>query len=156
MARIKTDRVDSAHVKSKISEDLLNGIKPPIGLVLRNQDKKYWEVITQARLEWTDIDLVHAYNLSRILSDIQELQHEIDNTGYTIMGPSKVLIPHPNVKIIETLMARAQSLSVKIQVHAAATIGEVENNKKKNAAKQRAAKAIIQDEEDYLIAKPVH
>lgn len=150
------NRSDSAHIQTAIMQEALAGIRPPAGLELRPQDEKFWKMITEARAQWTDVDLVHAYNLARTFADIMELRDLIDIEGYTTPNANGGVSVHPNVRILETLMGRATSLSSKIQVHAAATIGEVENTRKKNALKQSMVKTLQEMDDDDLLGKPAN
>ena len=152
MGHRKTQRLDQPLQRGRIAEQAAKIVRPPPGVSLRDQDEVHWKNIVNARLDWTDIDLAMAANLARTMSDIETNQAMLDLCGY--VNERGVISAYH--KAVEDLTARALRLAMKIQVHATATIGEVENNKKKNHAKQRAVKAFQQlDEEiDDLIARP--
>jgi hypothetical protein len=146
MAKANGPRVDSAHVQTAIAEAAAKQIAPPKPLKLTKREKPYWDVIVAARFEWTDADLIMAYNLAILHADIQDLNSiiRVGSDDYK-----------DNVKLRDTMIAKSMSLATKIQVHAAATVGEVENTRKKNAAKQKMVRAMQeQDDDDSLIARP--
>lgn len=145
MAKANGPRVDSAHVQTAIAEAAAKQIAPPKPLKLTKREKPYWDVIIAARFEWTDADLVMAYNLAVLHADIQDLNAviKVGDEDYK-----------DNVRLRDLMINKSMSLATKIQVHAAATIGEVENTRKKNAAKQKMVRALQdQDEDDSLIAR---
>lgn len=138
-------RVDSAHIQTAIAEAAATQIAPPKPLKLGKREKPYWDVIVAARFEWTDADLIMAYNLAVLHADIQDMN------GVIKIGDEDY---EANVKLRDSMINRSMALATKIQVHAAATIGEVENTRKKNAAKQKMVRAMQnQDEDDSLIAR---
>lgn len=146
MAKANGPRVDSAHVQTAIAEAAAKQIAPPKPLKLTKREKPYWDVIIAARFEWTDADLVMAYNLAVLHADIQDLNAKID------IDDEKY---GEKIRLRDIMINKSMSLATKIQVHAAATIGEVENTRKKNAAKQKMVRALQeQDEDDSLIARP--
>lgn len=150
-------QVNSHEMMDKIARDVLNPVQPPTGLKLRKRDKFYWNHIVNARLLWTDIDLIEAYHLARMLTDLEKLNAQIDEEGYTRKTRKGGTCVNPAVKARDTLIARIHIIKIKIQVHAKATIGEVENNRVKNAAKQKAVRALREtDDTDELIKRPVH
>lgn len=160
-------RSDSNEFLQEATADAINGIKPPAYAKLRVCDLPYWKDITDARFDWTEIDLAHAVNLARTMADLAENQKQMDTEGYIIFkGKDKNGVTNPRHAVIKDLTSRAISLSSKLQVHAAATIGEIENNRLKNAAKNKAVqehgeKAPDPDaapnlsDEDLLIGRPV-
>lgn len=146
MARAKGPRVDSAHVQTAIAKAAATKLLPPKPIKLTKRERPYWDVIIAARFEWTDADLVMAYNLAVLHADIQDL-NAIIKVGDDDYGSS--------VRLRDIMIAKSMSLATKIQVHATATIGEVENTRKKNAAKQKMVRALQeQDEDDSLLARP--
>lgn len=152
------NRVDSAHVKTAIAESAAKGIQPPKNLKLRPEDEPFWRDIINARFEWTDVDLYHAYNLAQTLADIPKLRKLVDEEGYTVMGSAGGVVVNPTVKVLDMMIKSSMSLATKIQVHTSATIGEIEDNRKKNAAKNKAVQALKgqAEDDDDLIARPVH
>lgn len=146
MSKNRTPRHDSTEGRNLIMQEAMAKIIPPAPLVLTPRIEPYWRNIINARLEWTDVDLVNAYNLATLHADVQDINNKIDfeNPFY-----------EQDIRLRDKLMARITAMSCKLQVHAAATIGEIENNKKKNAAKQQAVRQMQElDDDDGLIARP--
>lgn len=142
-------------IKTEISAEAAKKIVPPPHIKLREQDLPFWQAITAVRFNWTDVDLAHAANLARCQADIEENQRLLDKEGSVLENARGTPVMNPRFTVLEQLSRRSVSLSSKIQVHAAATIGEVENNKNKNAAKIRAGQAFDDNqEEDALISRP--
>src|SRR3954453_16639845 len=147
-------RADSHHEASSIMADAIKGKRPPDHLKLRERDIPFWNAIVAARTEWTDVDLAHAANLARCQADIEIEQEALDNEGSVVPNAKGNKMMNPRHTILEQLSRRAVALSAKIQVHAAATIGESKLSGGKNTAK-REALAIMSDlEDDDLIARP--
>lgn len=146
-------RSDSAHVQTKIVTDAIMGIAVPDFVEVPKEAMPFWKVITDARAEWTQVDLVHAANLARCMASIEENTKALRLEGDVLENARGTPVMNPRFSILEQLSRRSVALSAKIQVHAAATIGEVENNKKKNKAKQNSVMA-IDDNDDDLIARP--
>lgn len=149
-------RADSAHEQSKIMVDAIKGKKPPSHLVLRKQDIPFWNAIIAARAKWTDVDLAHAANLARCQADIEEAQRLLDKEGSILKNKRGTPVMNPRFTVLETLSRRAVAISAKIQVHAAATIGETKLNKGKNSAKQKSLDALEELDDDDLIARPMN
>lgn len=152
------NRKDSSHVQTQIMKDALTDQEIPKFVKLRKQDLPFWKAITDARANWTTVDLIHAANLSRCMADIEENQTLLDKEGNVIQNLRGTPIMNPRFSILEQLSRRSAALSSKIQVHAAATIGESKLNRGKNTAKQNAINAVnnrAAEDDDDLIAKPV-
>ena len=147
-------RADSAHEQTKIMTAALRGIKPPAHLELREGDLPFWEAIINARSEWTDVDLAHAANLARCQADIEQNQKELDIEGSILKNERGTPVMNPRFTILEQLSRRSVAISSRIQVHAAATIGESKLGKGKNTAKRNSLHAMQEVEDDDLIARP--
>lgn len=138
---------------SNIVADSMKKITPP--LPLENFELPFWEAITSARATWTNIDLMHAVNLARCMASIENNQKLLREEGDVLVNARGTQIMNPRFTVLEQLSRRSVSLSSKIQVHAAATIGESENNRNKNAAKNKAGQALeVEEDADTLIARP--
>lgn len=149
-------RSDDRNFQTEIMKSAAKGVQPPTFVELQPEHMSYWNAITQARAEWTQIDLIHAANLARTLYNIDEETRALEHEGSVLLNARGTPVMNPRFSILEQLSRRSVALSAKLQVHAAATIGEVENNKKKNKAKQKAVKALesMDDEDDFLLAQP--
>lgn len=148
-------RSDSLHMQTAIMQDAIKGIKVPDCVELEEEDMPFFRSITDARTEWTTVDLIHAANLARCMASIERNSKLLKEEGDVIKNERGTPVMNPRFAILEQLSRRSVAISVKIQVHAAATIGEVENNKARNSSKRNAINAIAQDFDD-LIARPVH
>lgn len=150
-----TKRSDSSHVQTEIMADALKGIKPPACVKLEAKHMPFFNFIVEARQQWTNIDLVHAANLARCLYEIEYESEMLAGEGSITLGGKNGMTPvmNPRVTVLDQLSRRAVSLSSKIQVHAAATVGEAKLSKGKNTAKREAIQA-MEDTDDDLIARP--
>ena len=154
MPKAKRKRRDSHDFQTRIIKEILTGINPPPGVEIRECDLPYWKSITDARAEWTDIDLTQAAILARTHADIQILSAEIDNaeTPKSINQKKDYIRKQ---KLIETLVKRTVYLSRAIQVHSVATVGKPEANLGKNITKHYALKNAEESfDDDGLIARP--
>lgn len=154
------DRSDSDFVQTQIIQDAANGIAVPDCVTLEEWEMPFWKAITEARAQWTNIDLIHAANFARCLYSIEENTKLLKEEGDVVENARGTQIMNPRFSVLEQLTRRSTSLSSKIQVHAAATIGEAKNNRAKNAAKAKAVTTHgsqqdrIEDSDDDLLAKP--
>lgn len=130
-------------------------VKPPEHCPLRPQDVPFWNSIVSVRCNWTTVDLIFAANMARCMADIEQAQKQLDLEGPVVENQRGTQIMNPLFTVIEQLTRRSMSMSSKIQVHAAATVGEAKNNKGKNAKHQNAQAAHEVVEDDDLIAKPM-
>lgn len=148
-------RSDSSHVQTEIMADALKGIKPPACVKLEDHHLPFFNFIVEARQQWTNIDLIHAANLARCLHDIEEESELLSGEGSVVWGGKNgtTKVMNPRVTVLEQLSRRAVSVSSKIQVHAAATVGEAKLSKGKNTAKRDALEAMEYTDDD-LIARP--
>lgn len=154
--KIKNQRKDSEGISSEIMQEAINGVNVPPHIKLRKQDLPFWKAIIDARLQWTSVDLAHAANLARCQADIEENQEKLDKEGSVIKNARGTPVMNPRFTILEQLSRRSVSISSKIQVHAAATIGETKLNRGKNKAKQDALNNMdkLEDADNQLIASP--
>lgn len=135
-------RSDSAKAAVAASQAVALGpISPPPHVRLRDQDWPFWAAVMQTRPRdtWTDNDLVLAGNLARTNADIEALQQQIDATGFLVEGK-----PNPACAILDTMSRRAVTLSRLLHLHAAATVGRSEDNRK-GAALERSARQHVDD-----------
>lgn len=154
MARKK--RADSAHVHSEIMQAAVKSIPVPDCVKLDKKHMPFWNAITAARSEWTTVDLIHAANLARCMCSIEENQNKLAKEGDVIDNARGTPVMNPRFTILEQLSRRSVSLSSKIQVHAAATVGEAKLSRGKNTAKRNAIEAFEELGDDDLIARPVN
>lgn len=145
-------RKDSAHNASEIMAQAIKGVKPPAHIHLRPIDMPYWQAITDARAEWTDIDLIFAVNLARCLADIEQNQADYYAEGEIIFNDRGTQIANPRLQVLSNLTSRAKTLASHLKVHATATIGESKLHRGKNTAKRNAKDAISNT--DSLINQP--
>ena len=147
------NRADSVHVLSGIYKKALEGEQLPDGVTLEEKELPYWRLITEARAQWTKVDLFHAANLARCMCSIEENTLLLKAEGDVIKNDRGTMVMNPRFTILEQLSRRSVSLSAKIQVHAAATMGESKDQRKKNTAKRQALETMNSVKDD-LIARP--
>lgn len=148
------DRSDSFHVMTELSQSALKTINPPESCPLEDEDLPFWESIIAARHTWTNIDLMHAANLARCMASIENNTRLLRSEGDVLVNARGTQIMNPRFSVLEQLSRRSVALSGKLQIHAQATMGKPETNKKKNSAKQAMVKAFDELDEDDLIGKP--
>lgn len=146
-------RADSSHVQTKIMADALKGINPPDCVKLDKNEMPYWNAIINARETWTTVDLIHAANLARCMASIEANTTLLKKEGDVLENARGTPVMNPRFTILEQLSRRSVALSAKIQVHAAATVGESKLSRGKNTAKRDALEA-MEDADDDLIARP--
>lgn len=141
----KRKRSDSTKAKAEALRAAAAPLLPaPLGVTLRKQDMPFWQAITEARPRdtWTAIDLTHAATLARTLADMETLQAQIDEAGYTF-GDSV----NPAFAVHEKLSRRAMSLSRMLHVHALATVGRSGDASKAAELERQARQAAGQDDD---------
>lgn len=153
MARIRSDNPE---FQAELLRQTSTGILPPSFVEIGLEHMPFWNAITEARAAWTKVDLIHAVNLARTLYQIEEETRDLASEGTVIENARGTMVMNPRHSILETLSRRAAAISSKLQVHAAATIGEPENNRRKNKAKQDAVQVseMIEDDDEDLLARP--
>lgn len=150
MARKK--RSDSAAAKIAAFAGAANNIEPPKPLA--DNEVIYWHDIVRARAreDWTAIDLMHAWNLAKLMAYIEATHKEIAEQGMTLVNGKGTPVNNPALARLETLSRLALSYSTKLHVHAEATVGKSEDSAKR-ATKQRQAGQTVDSASD-LIARP--
>lgn len=147
-------RADSSHVQTKIMTDALKGINPPDCVTLEERDMPFWQAIINARHAWTTVDLIHAANLARCMASIEDNTEKLKDEGDVIENHRGSAVMNPRFSILEQLSRRAVALSAKLQVHAAATLGESKQSRGKNNAKREALESMTDMDDDDLLARP--
>lgn len=119
---------------------------------------KFWRSITRARAadRWNDSDLENAAELARTKASIERLNIEIVAEGDIITNDRGTPIVNPKHSLLETLTRRMVALSRMLQIHAEATQGKARDQVKSNKAQQEADRTLQKNEDDELIAKPMH
>lgn len=113
-------------------------VEPP--MPLSEAEMYYWNAIIRARPldEWTAIDKMHAWNLSKTMQYIADSHADIATNGLTIVNERGTPIDNPAIRRLETLSRLSITYSVKLHIHAEATVGRSEDSAKR-ATKQRQA-----------------
>ena len=151
-------KTDTAAGSVAAFQGAASDIQPPSQTTLRDRDWPFWYAIVRARAKesWTDIDLVHAANLARTQADIEKVQIELDEEGFTLVNERGTVVANPKHSILETLSRRAVALSRSLQVHAHATQGDSHQQVKKNKTQAKARESLQAVEDDDLLARPMH
>lgn len=148
---MRKQRSDNAYVESKLMQDALVRVEPP--LPITDDELFFWDKIMLARHEWTEIDKVLAVNLARALAQYEKEQALLVEEGSVVTNERGTQIMNPRHAVIEQLSRRVVTLTGKLHVHAAATMGEVSQQRKKNAKKAQAVETFAALDDD-LIARP--
>lgn len=145
-------RSDSAAAAIAAFQGAATQIEPP--KPLNEAELVYWRDITRARAreDWTEIDLLHAWNLAKQMHYIDESHKEIAEQGMSVENGRGTMVDNPAFSRLEKLTRLVLSLSTKLHIHAEATVGKSEDSAKR-ATKQRQAGQTL-GEHDDLIAKP--
>jgi len=132
--------------------------EPPKSVEMREQDRPFWEAVLRARLpqEWARIDLVHAAQLARTMSDIEEnralLLVEGDMVSNAKNGSTKL---NPRHALLEVLSRRSMSLTRILQLHAVVKFGQASKVAGSKAEAETAAATFEQHPDDDLLARPM-
>lgn len=137
-------------------------VQPPGSVKLRDADWPIWVSIVRARArdEWSEIDLYHAANLTRCLSDIERISGELAERGDTYSNDRGTMCVNPKHSILETLSRRGVALTRLLHLHAQALVpdlrklGPVRETEQKGRETRKQLEA-AGGEDDGLLATPV-
>ena len=140
----RKQRTDTAAGDITAFAGALSAIKPP--KPLDDNEMVYWAAITRARArdDSTAIDLLHAWNLSKMMWQIELSHAEIAEQGMTVENARGTPVDNPAFSRLEKLTRLSVSLSAKLHVHAEATVGKSEDSAKR-ATKQRQAEQTLEN-----------
>ena len=140
----RKQRTDTAAGDISAFAGALSAIKPP--KPLDDNEMVYWAAITRARArdDWTAIDLLHAWNLSKMMWQIELSHAEIAEQGMAVENARGTPVDNPAFSRLEKLTRLSVSLSAKLHVHAEATVGKSEDSAKR-ATKQRQAEQTLEN-----------
>lgn len=147
-------RSDSTSFQAEIMSKAGKKVLPPDYVRVPDGAMPFWEDIIATKVEWTKVDLILAANLARCCHMLESEQFMLEFEGTVVENARGTRVPNARVAITEQLSRRQASLAQKLQVHAQATQGEPENNRKKNAAKRDADGVFDGLDDDDLIARP--
>lgn len=138
----KRQRSDSTAAAVTAFSAAATAVEPP--MPLSEAELYYWNAIIRARPldEWTAIDKMHAWNLSKTMQYIAESHADIATNGLTIMNERGTPIDNPAIRRLETLSRLTITYSTKLHIHAEATVGRSEDSAKR-ASKQREAQTTL-------------
>lgn len=155
--RDRRQRSDSAAAHVSAVRAAAEGvIEPPAYVDVPDEARPFWDAImlTRAADSWTPGDLVLASHLARINAEIDDYLTQARENGRVAEGPMGAG-PSPEHKVLKDLHAQSLSLSRSLQVHARATQGESRDQRKRNDLHQHANE-VMNDQDDGLIARPMH
>lgn len=147
-------RSDSTSFQEEIMSSVGKTIQPPDYVRVPEGAMPFWSDIIATKVEWSKVDLILAANLARCCHMLEIEQFMLDCEGSVVENTRGTKVPNARVAITEQLSRRQASLAQKLQVHAQATQGEPENNRKKNAAKRATEGVFDALDDDDLIARP--
>jgi len=130
--------------------------KRPKTVRVRPGDHGIWRalMVTRAIAEWSEVDLIHAANLTRCLSDIERLSYEIEATGDVVMR-GELEVVNPRHELVEKLTRRAITLTKLLHLHAVALQGDPRDQASRRAAEKEARKTGAEiGDDDGLLATP--
>lgn len=157
--RKRRQRSDSVAFQAAIMQDVLKGTEPPDCVTIKDHERPFWDIVINAKAQWSEVDLIHAAGLARALAAIEHESKLLAEEGCVFKkknGDDKL---NPRIRALQALITLSLNYSVKIQVHAVATTGRIEDNLNKNLAKKQAIEAArnnASEFEDNLIARPHH
>jgi hypothetical protein len=134
-------------------------LEPPPAVKLRADDRPIWDAVVRARSrsEWSDVDLMHAANLTRCLTDIERISAEITAEGDTLENARGTCVANPKHALLETLSRRAVALTRLLHLHAGAFIRPTQvMNQRETEARARETVQQLQDDDDGLLATPLY
>lgn len=129
-------------------------IRPPAHVRLEERDEPFWRsVIAEfARAEWTDHQLELAAMLARKMSDLEMLQRQLRDEGFTMMNASGSPMSNPLIQSVRMFDASILSTRRSLALHARAREGEARDvGKRRQIAK--GVEAAHADDDD-LLARP--
>ena len=90
--RQRSDSATAAVVAFNSAQKQIPSPKP-----LSDAEQVYWAAITRARAreDWTDVDLLHAWNLAKLMWQIEESHLEIAEKGMTVVNEKGTQIDNP-------------------------------------------------------------
>lgn len=147
--RKRSDSPEAAVAASQAAA--LGPLAPPAHVSLRANDLPFWNAIVTARARdtWTESDLTMAATLARCQADIERIQAEVDQEGFTVLNGKGVPVVNPKHKLLETMARRAVSLARVLHVHAEATVGR--SRDAGNAlTNERQAALPLEDDDDLI------
>lgn len=129
-------------------------IRPPAHVALEVRDEPFWRsVIAEfARAEWTDHSLELAAMLARKMSDLEVLQRQLRDEGFTTINASGSPMSNPLIQSVRMFDASILSTRRSLSLHARAREGEA-----RDVANRRAIKKGVEDahaDDDDLLARP--
>lgn len=156
----KRKRSDSAAGHTDIVRGALSGApKPPMGVTISEAVQPFWELVTTAKAKraWTKNDLVMAAEVARCMYRLEVISAELERLmPLTLVGGEDVPDTKEMEKLADTLAKRIRMLSAHLQIHAEATQGKSREQVKQNEAHQKATGFAEANNDDDLIAKPMH
>lgn len=150
----RKSRSDSTSFQAEIMGKVGQKILPADYLRVPEGAMKFWDDIIATKVEWSKVDLMLAANMARCCHDIEREAFVLECEGSVMTNQKGTPVMNPRHTVLEQLSRRQAALAQKLQVHAQATQGEPENNRKKNAAKRGADQMYEDLEDDDLIGRP--
>ena len=159
MSQERTPRSDSATGAVAAMQEAAVVVSAPASVRLKPEHLPFFDTIVRARApgEWSEVDLLHAANLSRTLSDIERLSDEVATEGDTVTNARGTMIANAKHGLLEILSRRAFALTKLLQIHSVARNGPTENLAKKRGAVKAARETLAHTEaedDDDLLARP--
>ena len=151
MTRHRSDTVKGAQ---EIISGAIETINPPVGVVLDEGVRPYWDKLVKAKAgrSWNDQDLLMLVELSRNLFRTERLSFQM-LTEDEIIETGQGLKANPKSGLLDQLVKRARLIMIYLQVHPEATQGKARDQVSQNLAHGKIT-GQYEDDDDYLLARP--
>lgn len=137
-----------------------NPLRPPQSVTLRpgTADRRIWAAIMRARAreEWSQIDLQHAGNLVRTMSDVERLSREIAVEG-DVLRTGDISYLNPKHRLLEQMTRRAVALTRLLHLHAGTLIddpGKLAGMRRQEKEARESQEALLGADDDLLARPP--
>lgn len=114
-------------------------LKPPPHCRMRNGDEPFWTgvILSKARDEWTESDLVVAAQLARTQRDLEDEQEALDREDTVVRNDRGTLVMNPRVSVLEGLARREMALMRTLRM-GGKEAGDPRNLQKKRALERES------------------
>ncbi len=121
---------------------------------LSEREMVFFESITQSRelSTWSKVDLYNAAALAKVQRRIEELNHQLDQDGYTLINERGTQISNPVFSSLTQLMNQSAVLNRILGVSSSQRGLSAEPQKKRNAADAHARAIIDRAADEDLLA----
>lgn len=147
----RSDSVEAA-VKTMVAS--VREIDPPVNVPLEETDLPFWDSVLKefARAEWSDHQLELAAMLARKMADLESLQRQLRQEGFTTENAAGSPMSNPLIQSIRMLDTSILATRRTLSLHARAQGGETRDVAKRRV--QQRSQQIDNPLDDDLITRP--